>query len=136
VNNEVQSRAVLKHSSGGIGVSAISAVLLAAMPKCPLCWIALMGALGVGPAIRSVWLQPLAIILLLLPITALLIRASHRRGYGPFFLGLVAAASMYLFKFRLDQDAGFYLAGAVLLGASIWNALPRRTPAGGGQCHC
>src|SRR5262245_43330232 len=93
------------------------------MPKCPICWMALMSALGVGSTINSSWLQPVAIALLLLSVSALYMGARRRQGYRPFFLGLFAAIALYFSKFKLNYDIGVYLGGVTLLGASIWNAV-------------
>ena len=122
--------------SGNIGFSAIPTVLTAAMPKCPLCWMALMSALGVGSTINSEWLRPLAITLLLVSVGALFVRARRRGGYGPLFLGLAAAAAMYLCKFSFFYDNGAYLSGTILVGASVWNALPKRQAPNNNRCHC
>ena len=122
--------------SGRIGFSAIPTVLTVAMPKCPICWMALMGALGVSSTINADWLRPLAITLLMLSVGALFVRARRRGGYGPFFLGLLAAAAMYFCKFRVYFDIGTYLSGAALVGASVWNVVPKRRPADEVKCPC
>jgi hypothetical protein len=95
-----------------------------------------MSALGVGPAINSNWLQPLVVALLFLPVSILLAGARRRRGYGPFFLGLVAAITMYLCKFKLNYEFGVYLSGAALLGASVWNMVPKAQVAADIRCDC
>lgn len=108
-----------------LSFSTFAIVLTVAMPKCPLCWAALMSALAVGPAISFQWLRPLALALLLISITASFIRARRRDAFGAFYLTVVAAGSMYLFKFTLNYETGVYIAGATLFVASIWNALPK-----------
>src|SRR5258706_1870305 len=122
--------------SGTIGFSAIPTLLVAAMPKCPICWMALMGALGVGSTINSDWLRPLAVTFLVLPVGALFVRARRRSRYGPFFLGLLAATVMYLCRFSFNYELGAYLSGAALVGASVWNSAPKRRPTDDFQCHC
>jgi len=122
--------------SGMIGFSAIPTVLAAAMPKCPICWMAFMGALGVGSTINSDWLWPLAVTVLGLPVGALFVRARRLGRYGPFFLGLIAATAMYFCKFSFNYDTGAYLSGAALVGASVWNVVPKRRPGDDFQCHC
>jgi hypothetical protein len=119
-----------------IGFSAIPTLLAAAMPKCPICWMALMGALGVGSTIHSDWLRPLAVMFLALPVGALFVRARRRRRYGPFILGLLAATTMYLSKFSFNYDIGAYLSGAALVGASVWNVLPKHRPTDDFRCRC
>jgi hypothetical protein len=136
VNSSVPGRIALKSRFGHIGFSALTTVVIAALPKCPLCWMALMSALGVGSTVNTAWLQPLAAGLLFLLLGVLLARAHRRRSYGALCLGLGAGVALYLSKFRLNNEVGVYLSGAALVGASIWNArLPRRAT-GNTQCHC
>jgi hypothetical protein len=122
--------------SGAIGASAISAMLTAIMPKCPICWMALMGALGVSSTINALWMRPLAVGFLLLPVGALFIRVRRRGGYGPFFLGLAGAVAMYSCKFVLFYDPGVYLGAAALVGASIWNVTNTRRTRDKTECRC
>jgi hypothetical protein len=137
VDNDVPMRIAVKHRSSNVGFSALTTIFVAAMPKCPLCWLALMSALGVGSVINSAWLQPLAVALLFLSVSMLLGRARRRGGYGPFMLGLLAAGAIYLNKFILNYDPGVYLSGATLISASIWNTLPKRRRATTDtRCHC
>ncbi|MEY2550085.1 MAG: hypothetical protein QOG12_229 [Verrucomicrobiota bacterium] len=122
--------------SGAVGASAISALLTALMPKCPICWMAWMGALGVSSTINAIWMRPLAVAFLLLPLGAIFIRVRRRGGYGPFLLGLAAAAAMYLSKFVLFYDPGVYLSGAGLIGASMWSVTNKRGPREQTECRC
>jgi hypothetical protein len=136
VSDEIHRPTAIKLRSGNLGFSAIPAVLLVAMPKCPLCWITLMGTLGVGSTISASWLQPLAMGLLLLSVSALLVRARRRHSYAPFVLGLLAAVALYWCKFRLNSDLGVYLSMATLLAASVWNAVAQTRLAGDVRCRC
>jgi protein SCO1/2 len=136
VSKGVSGRVAAEGQTGGIGFATLTTVLIAFMPKCPLCWMALMSALGVGSTINFTWPQPLAVSLLFLSVSALLLRARRRGGYGPFWLGLASALAIYLSKFRLNHDVGVYLSGAALTAASIWNALPKRRAAADARCHC
>jgi hypothetical protein len=136
VGDEVSTSAVMRHPSRGVWFSAVTAILTAALPKCPLCWMTLTGALGVGSLVPSRWMRPVAVAILLLPVTMLFVRARRLRVYGPFALGLAAAAVMYLCKFSLNYAPGVYLSGATLLGASIWNAVSRRRAMGNVRCRC
>lgn len=137
MGNKTPGQITIRSQSRNIGLSALTAILIAALPKCPLCWMAITGALGMNSAISFAWLQPLAVILLCCSIGALFVRARRsRHGYGPFCLGLAAASIIYLCKFRLNYDPGMYLGGAALLGASIWNALPQRRAVDRIKCHC
>ena len=136
MNTGVPLHTAVRHQSTNIGISAIPPILTAAIPKCPLCWMALMSALGVGSTINSDWMQPLAVILLITSVTALAIRARRRGGYGPFVIGLIAATAMYVFKFKLNYDLGAYMSATTLVGASIWNARQKRRVDVNTKCHC
>jgi hypothetical protein len=53
-------------------------------------------------------------------------KASSRHGYGPFLLGLLAAAAVLLGKFRWESSPTMYGAVGLLVIASLWNAWPIR----------
>lgn len=57
-------------------------------------------------------------------------RASRRRGFGPFFGGLVAAAVLLVGKFVFDSDAAMYTGVGGLMAASLWNSWPRKDAEG------
>lgn len=134
MKNELSIRS-LANASRPIGTSAVPALLTALMPKCPICWMALMSALGVGTTVSAGWLRPITLGLLLLPIIPLVISARRSGRYGALLLAVVAASSMYFCKFQLFYDPGVYLSGLVLVGASIWNVvIKRRTNEV--RCHC
>lgn len=126
----------LAGSSGAIGASTISAVLTALMPKCPICWMAWMGALGVSSTVNALWMRPLAVAFLLLPLGAIFFRIRRRGGYRPFFLGLAAAVAMYVSKFILFSDPGVYLSGGALVGASMWSVTNKRATRDPRECQC
>jgi len=71
-------------------------------------------------------MQPLAISLLLLPISVFLVCAYRTHSYGPLYLALVASVAMYLCKFHLNFATGMYLSGMAMLGAGIWSAVVTR----------
>jgi hypothetical protein len=136
VKNKSESRASASLRPSGVGLSAVPVVLIAAMPKCPLCWMALMSAIGLSSTVRSTWMRPLAATLLFLSISALFIRARRRGRYAPFYLGLVAACALYFLKFTFQHNVGVYLSAATLLGASIWNALSEYRAPNNEHCGC
>lgn len=136
MNNERQGHTTVWLRSRSIGFSAMPAILLAAIPKCPLCWMALMSAVGAGSSISSSWLQPLTVALLLFSVSALFVRARRLRRYVPFSLGLLAAVAIYLCKFRFNYEVGVYLSAATLLVASIWNVLSEQPATDDARCRC
>lgn len=105
------------------------------LPKiaCPACWPAYAGvltSLGLGFLLDVRWLFPLTAAFLLIAVVALGFRAQRRRGFGPFFVGLGAAAIVLAGKFGFENDLAMYAGLGLLVAASIWNTWPRRaTPA-------
>jgi len=76
---------------------------------------------------ETAYLLPLTVICLVLALAALAFRANRRRGYGPFVLGVLAAASLLIGKFVLDSNVAVYGGIASLVGASLWNSWPKST---------
>ncbi len=116
----------------GRGVMALlPAVGTAFLPKlvCPACWpaySALLGAVGLGFVNYTPFLLPLTAIFLALVLTTLAWRAGARRGYAPLALGLLASAMVLAGKFQFGSDFVTYSGVALLIGATLWNAWPRR----------
>ena len=107
----------------GIGVSMLPIGL------CPACWPAyagLLGALGLGALIETRYVLALTVVFLAIALAALAWKAKLRRGWGPFLLGLVAAAMLLTGKFVLDSQPVSYGGAGLLIAASIWNAWPLR----------
>src|SRR5438093_556949 len=83
----------------GVGVSLLPKLM------CPACWPAYAGivsALGLGFLISAKYLLPLTVAFLAISTLALGFCASRRHGYGPFWMGLVAAATILTGKFYFD----------------------------------
>jgi len=101
------------------------------LPKlaCPLCWPAyagLLSSVGLGFLISTKYLVPITAAFLAIAVGALAFRAKNRHGFGPFGLGLLAAACVLVGKFYFESNTTIYAAIAVLVVASVWNAWPRR----------
>ncbi len=108
----------------GIPVSALSA-----LPACPACYPAYAGilsALGLSGLANVRAQAVLTAVLLAAVLAALVYRARSRRGFGPFALGVLAAALVVVSKFLIVWDPGTYFGVACLLVASLWNVWPRR----------
>ncbi len=118
---------------GGIrsGLAVLPGVALSLLPAvaCPACWPAYFGvlaSLGFGFLANATYLLPLTVFFMLVAVGMLGLRAKRRRSYGPFALGGAAAAIIVVGKFVLGVDAAVYGGAALLVGASIWNAWPRK----------
>lgn len=121
-------------------LGALPALGAALLPKvaCPACWPAYAGilsSLGLTFLMETRWLLPLTSTFLVLALGALAFRARRRRGYGPFTLGLVASALVLVGKFAFESDAAMYAGVALLVGASGWNAWPKRREPACASCE-
>lgn len=121
-------------SAGGwkLGLATVPGIGAALLPKvaCPACWPAYTGfasSIGVGFLLDSTYLLPLTAMFLAFATGALGYRASRRRGYRPFLLGLVGAVIVLVGKFFFASNPGMYSGLAFLVTASLWNSWPRRT---------
>ena len=95
----------------GIGVSLLPKLM------CPACWPAYAGVVstvGLSFLISAKYLLPLTVVFLAITTVALGFRASRRHGYGPFWLGFLAAAVILIGKFFFDAEQATY-AGIGLL---------------------
>jgi len=107
----------------GLGISLL--------PKlaCPFCWPAyagLLSSIGLGFLMSTKYLFPITAAFLAVAVGALAFRAHGRHGYGPFALGLSAAAGVLVGKFWWESNLAMYAAVSLLVIASIWNAWPLR----------
>jgi len=132
VPNQIAGSANIKWRNFTAALPAIGA---AALPKltCPACWPAysgLLSAAGISFINYTPYLLPLMVLFVGVSLLALGWGAQRRRGYGPLFAGLVAAAGMILGKFMFDSDVAMYAGVAILMAASLWNAWPRTVSSG------
>ena len=102
----------------------------ALLPKlaCPACWPAyagLLSSLGIGFLDYTPYLLPFTSVFLIVSLAALFYRAESRRGYHPFYLGLVASAGILIGKFQYDSDTTMYVGLGLLILSSIWNTWPK-----------
>ncbi|MDQ3666553.1 MAG: hypothetical protein M3410_08230 [Acidobacteriota bacterium] len=96
------------------------------LPKCPLCLIAIMSALGLGTMISVIWLKPLTIALLGVAVASLALSAHRDRGYNQSLLGLLAAVMVFVGKFYLDYPPATYGGLALLFAATVWGGRVRK----------
>lgn len=112
------------------GLLALPGVGISILPKlaCPACWPAyagLLSSVGLGFLISAKYLLPLTVAFLVLVLAALVFRARHRRGYGPFLIGVIAASAVLVGKFVWSSHTIVYSAVGLLVIASLWNSWPR-----------
>ena len=117
----------------GVGVSLLPKLM------CPACWpayAAVLSSVGLGFLISTTYLLPLTGLFLAVAVGSLGFRASNRRGLGPLWLGLAAAALILLGKFYLESTPPAYAGIGLLIVASIWNSWPRPAPVAGFCSAC
>lgn len=112
-------------------LSTFGTVILALLPQvfCPACWPAYAGvlsSLGLGFIDYSPYLLPLMIVFLTIALWGIYYKATTRRGYRPFILGLVAATGIVLGKFVLEMDLVLYTSVVLFVVVSVWNAWPQQ----------
>jgi hypothetical protein len=101
------------------------AVGITLLPKCPLCLIGIMSALGLGTLISVIWLKPLTIVLLGVAVASVALAADRGRGYTLSVLGLLAGVVVFVSKFYLDYAPTTYGGLALLFVATVWGARRR-----------
>jgi hypothetical protein len=108
----------------------LPAIGVAVLPKCPLCIMLVLGALGVVPPLHERAFALLQGAVLALVVSLLVLR--HRRAPGRIVLGVAGAGAAMLGSAGLAMPAVGY-AGALLLAAAwLWN--PGGTAAA--SCGC
>lgn len=95
------------------------------LPKCPLCLLGIMSALGLGTLISVTWLRPLTVMLLGVALGSLALTAHRGLGYNQMLLGLVAGALVLVSKIFLDYPPATYGGLVLLLAAIVWRARRR-----------
>jgi len=110
-------------------VPAIGTALLPAV-SCPACWPAyagLLSSLGLGFIDYSPWLMPLTVAFLAVALAALAWQGHKRRAYGPLAFGIVGSMVLVIGKFGFESETALYSGVVLVVGASVWNAWPRKT---------
>ena len=115
----------------GLGFATLPSVGVALLPKltCPVCWpayTALLSSVGISFVNYTPYLLPTMALFLAVALSALAYRATARRGYGPFWLGVLGALGLLAGQFVFESQPGLYLGAGLLVGASVWNIWPRR----------
>lgn len=122
-----------------LNVALLPALLIAALPKCPLCLLAyagVVGSIGLDPILYRAWLLPLTLVFAAAALMMLAYRAPRRHGYRPLLLGVVAVAMIVAGKFILDFLPLLVVGMVLLLAASVWNSWPQKEKAARAGCHC
>lgn len=132
-NAEPKERAQTSNTRTGwkVNLAVLPGIGAALLPKvaCPACWPAyagFLGSIGLGFVLDTTYLLPLSALFLAIAVSALAFRASHRRGYGPFALGMAASSLVLVGKFHFESDPAMYAGLVGLIAASFWNGWPQK----------
>lgn len=133
-----QIEAALKRRTWLASFAAVPAAAIAMVPAslCPACYPALaglIGAVGLG-AYGERLLAPLTAALLLVALGGLMFQGRRTGDYRSLAAGALGAAAMYAGQFVVGSALLKGLGIALLVGASIWNVIPRMKGSGGKNC--
>lgn len=122
-------------------IAMLPAIGMALLPKltCPACWAAyagLLSSMGVGFINYTPYLFPLTALFLVIAVASLGYKAKRRRGYLPFVLGIISTVIIIVGKFIFESDVALYVGIAILMGASLWNSLPKKVSENGSCPAC
>jgi len=110
-------------------LSVIPGVGAALLPNatCPACWpvyAGILSSLGLGFLMTGSYFYLFIGILLSISLFSLAYKAKTRRGYLPFWIGLLSAVIIVGGKYYTLSDYVFYSGAFILIVASIWNNIP------------
>jgi mercuric ion transport protein len=133
MNNYFASKKLfLRSRLYNLNLSFIPTLVVALMPKCPICLLSALGLFGLTSVIGVQWLKPVVISLLVFTLAVLAFRAQRRWGYRPFALGASGALLLFIGKFQFNQQWLGYSGIVMLMAASIWNSWPKKRT----NCQC
>ena len=112
-----------------IASSSASAALFAALPKCPLCLVALLAPLGIRVSGTGSFLVYVAAMVLAIPLVLFWVPACRRCGVRPLLLALLGACVMMVGRFAIDSLVLTVTGAAILFASALWTSrLPATCP--------
>jgi len=110
-------------------LTALPGIGAALLPNatCPACWpiyAGILSSLGLGFLMTGSYFYLFIGILLNISLFSLAYKAKTRRGYFPFWIGLLSATIIVAGKYYVLSDYVFYSGAFLLIVASIWNNIP------------
>lgn len=119
-----------------LGFTLVPALAAALLPKCPLCLMGVMSAVGLSFSIKASWLLPLSLFFLLTTTVALTLQARAGRSYRTLVLGVGAVAVITSSKFYVDSNLLTYSGVVILAAHSLWVGRRKVEAADGAECDC
>ncbi|MEM7049334.1 MAG: SCO family protein [Acidobacteriota bacterium] len=108
--------------------ATLFALLIAAFPKCPLCWAAYTSAFGIAGLTQipyTPWLVPVFAAGLGINLWVLLRSRERRHGLLPFWLSLLGTVTLLIGGYWLQSKAGSVGGILLILTGSLMNSLPQ-----------
>lgn len=105
------------------------AVLVALVPKCPLCWsvyASLLSTFGIVSFPYYDWLLPVMMAFLGINLFALGMMAKSKKIYGPFILSGAGVGIILIGKLWIDSSPIAYAGVTLVVASSLWNILTRK----------
>lgn len=103
----------------------IPAILVAIMPKCPLCvgiYASVLASVGLQVQPWK-YVRTGSIALLFLALFLMAYRARRRHRYGPLIIGLMATVALLLGKFLFQSPLLTFLSLGLFFAASVWSTV-------------
>lgn len=110
-------------------LTALPGIGAALLPNatCPACWpvyAGILSSLGLGFLMTGSYFYLFIGILLSISLFSLAYKAKTRRGFIPFWIGLLSALIIVGGKYYTLSEYVFYFGALLLIIASIWNNIP------------
>jgi hypothetical protein len=108
----------------GEHIPLASAILIALLPKCPLClaaWLGIIGSTSISSWVNRVWGAPLTAGFLSIAIGTIARRAWRRRDSRPLWLGLLGGAALLYGKCIVSAPLLLFAGLGLMIVAGFWN---------------
>lgn len=107
----------------GEHIPLASAILIALLPKCPLClaaWLGIIGSTSISSWVNRVWGAPLTAGFLSIAIGTIARRAWHRSDSRPLWLGLLGGAALLYGKCIVNVSLLLFAGLGLMIVAAFW----------------
>lgn len=106
----------------GLNFGVIPALIVAVLPKCPLClaaYLSVLGFVGISPLQYGSWILPLVSFFSAVTLFIFFRQAKRTARYFLFFLSLVGLIFIPLGKFYLEYNLLTYVGAGILVISAI-----------------
>lgn len=107
----------------------VPALVVAILPKCPLCFAAYLsafGLFGISPLQYGSWILPLTIFFSTVTVAIFFRQAKRNDEYISFFLSLIGLTLISVGKFYFENNLLMYAGIAILFISAAWLSKAKR----------